>query len=198
MAGRPHWRPLVAENPAQMRTSTALVGLGANLGQPQTALALAVAGIARLPETSVRAVSRLWISEPVDAEGPPFFNAVAQIDTALSPLELLAGLQSLEQAAGRERPFRHAPRTLDLDLLTYADECWDTPVLTLPHPRMHQRLFVLMPLLELLPDHLIPGRGIARDMAKSLMQTGAQSLQPAPESASSPWWQWKPDSLRSL
>jgi len=93
----------------------------------------------------------------VDAGGPDFINAVVALDTGLAPLELLAELQALELAAGRERPYRNAPRTLDLDLLIHGDAALDTPVLTLPHPRMSQRAFVLVPLAEIAPGRVSPG-----------------------------------------
>jgi 2-amino-4-hydroxy-6-hydroxymethyldihydropteridine diphosphokinase len=103
--------------------------------------------------------SSFYRSAPVDADGPDFINAVAEVRTQLDPHALLAVLLGLEQQHGRQRPYRHAPRTLDLDLLLLADEQIDTPDLQLPHPRLHQRAFVLQPLAELAPDLLIPGRG---------------------------------------
>jgi 2-amino-4-hydroxy-6-hydroxymethyldihydropteridine diphosphokinase len=107
------------------------------------------------------ALSSAWRSAPVDAGGPDFLNAVAALDTALAPLELLDALQAIELAHGRERPYRHAPRTLDLDLLLYGDVRLDTPRLTLPHPRLGERAFVLCPLLEISPElaHLATGEG---------------------------------------
>jgi 2-amino-4-hydroxy-6-hydroxymethyldihydropteridine diphosphokinase len=95
----------------------------------------------------------------VDAAGPDFFNAVAALDTLLAPCELLAALQAIEQRFGRERPYRNAPRTLDLDLLLHGDVQLDSPTLTLPHPRLHQRAFVLLPLLEIAPALDVPGLG---------------------------------------
>jgi 2-amino-4-hydroxy-6-hydroxymethyldihydropteridine diphosphokinase len=104
-------------------------------------------------------LSNAWRSAPVDAGGPDFLNAVAALDTALSPLELLDALQAIELAHGRERPYRNAPRTLDLDLLLYGDVTLATPRLTLPHPRLGERAFVLQPLLEIAPklSHLAAG-----------------------------------------
>src|SRR4051812_22596444 len=131
---------------------TAYVGLGANLGEPLEALRLALQGLAHLPQTRVLRSSRIYRSAPVDAGGPDYFNAVAEIATSLDAFELLEQLQQLENAAGRERPYRNAPRTLDLDLLLYGDERIDSVVLTVPHPRMRERAFVLLPLQELAPD----------------------------------------------
>ncbi|MDP3702445.1 MAG: 2-amino-4-hydroxy-6-hydroxymethyldihydropteridine diphosphokinase [Hylemonella sp.] len=128
---------------------TAYVALGANLGDARGALRQALHGIATLPQTQLVLASSLYRSAPVDAAGPDFINAVAELRTGLGPYELLAALQGLEQAAGRERPWRNAPRTLDLDILLYGELRQDDPVLTLPHPRMLERAFVLLPLAEI-------------------------------------------------
>lgn len=138
---------------------TAFIGLGANLGDAQRALQDALRGIARLPATDLVRSSRVYRSEPVDAGGPDYFNAVAEVRTGLGAPELLAGLQALEQAAGRERPWRNAPRTLDLDLLLYGDESFDEPGLTVPHRRLHERAFALEPLADLDPGLVVPGHG---------------------------------------
>jgi 2-amino-4-hydroxy-6-hydroxymethyldihydropteridine diphosphokinase len=129
----------------------AWIGLGANLGDARAALRAAVRALAALPCTRVLRVSSLYRSAPVDAGGPDYLNAVAELCTPLAPLALLHALQSIEQAAGRERPYRNAPRTLDLDLLLHGDERLDSPELTVPHPRMGERAFVLLPLAELAP-----------------------------------------------
>lgn len=130
---------------------SAWIGLGANLGDARAALRAAVRALAALPGTRVLRVSSLYRSAPVDAGGPDYLNAVAELDTPLAPLALLHTLQSIEQAAGRERPYRNAPRTLDLDLLLHGDERLDSPELTVPHPRMGERAFVLLPMAELAP-----------------------------------------------
>lgn len=135
---------------------TAYVGLGANLGDSRAALGQALEELGRLPRTAVVCVSSLYRSAPVDASGPDFLNAVAELRTALGPYELLAELQRIEAAAGRERPYRNAPRTLDLDLLLYDRLAQDDPVLTLPHPRMRERAFVLLPLAEIAPGQVDP------------------------------------------
>lgn len=130
----------------------AYVGLGANLGDPRAALQQALQQIAALPGTQLLRRSSLYRTAPVEAQGPDFYNAVAELETTLAPAALLQALHGIEQAHGRLRPYRNAPRTLDLDLLFHGDAVVDTPGLHLPHPRLHQRAFVLAPLLELQPD----------------------------------------------
>ncbi|AVO40188.1 2-amino-4-hydroxy-6-hydroxymethyldihydropteridine diphosphokinase [Simplicispira suum] len=136
--------------------TAAWIGLGANLGDRTAALRTAFAALAALPGTRLRRVSSLYRSAPVDAGGPDYLNAVAEIATQLPPHDLLAALQAIEHAAGRERPYRNAPRTLDLDILLYGDLRLDTATLTLPHPRLHERAFVLLPLAELAPERVLP------------------------------------------
>jgi 2-amino-4-hydroxy-6-hydroxymethyldihydropteridine diphosphokinase len=137
----------------------AFIGLGANLGSTLATLEAAVAALARLPQTELQRCSAWYRSAPVDASGPDFVNAVVQLETRLAPHELLAHLHVIEREHGRERLFRNAPRTLDLDLLLYGDTSITTPTLTVPHPRLHQRAFVLLPLAELWPQGVVPGRG---------------------------------------
>jgi len=122
----------------------------------------------QLPQTEWLGRSSFYCTTPVDASGPDYLNAVAVLRTGLSPEALLAALQAIEQAHGRERPYRNAPRTLDLDLLLHGIKVLDTPALQLPHPRMHQRAFVLAPLLEIDPGVQIPGRGAAVDWLAGL------------------------------
>jgi 2-amino-4-hydroxy-6-hydroxymethyldihydropteridine diphosphokinase len=154
---------------------TAFIGLGANLGDAQQALVQALAQLARLPSTRLVRSSRIYRSAPVDAGGPDYLNAVAELQTALTAPELLAQLQALERAAGRERPYRNAPRTLDLDLLLYGHARIDSAALTVPHPRMHERAFVLLPLQE-----LAPGRVEPRDLAG----VAGQRIAPLPPASS--------------
>jgi 2-amino-4-hydroxy-6-hydroxymethyldihydropteridine diphosphokinase len=142
----------------------AYVGIGSNQGDARAHVLAACEELAHLPDTYLAARSSLYRSAPVDAPGPEYVNAVAALDTELSPAQLLDALQDLERRHGRERPYPNAPRTLDLDLLTYGDTVFASPMLTLPHPRMHQRAFVLQPLLELDPSAEVPGRGRARDL----------------------------------
>ncbi len=138
----------------------AYVALGANLGEAAAVVASAIDALNRLPDTRLEARSHLYRSAPVDAQGPDFINAVAAVSTRLTAPDLLLALQQLEQRAGRERPYRNAPRTLDLDLLLYGDACIDSPSLTVPHPRMMERAFVLIPLAEIAPD-LVPAAALA-------------------------------------
>ena len=140
------------------------IGLGANLGDAEATLKSAVAALAALPLTALSACSQIYRSAPVNAQGPDYLNAVAEVATALPPEALLRELQGIEQAHGRERPYRNAPRTLDLDLLLYGDQTIATPELTVPHPRMHQRAFVLLPLQELAPELAIPVHGKLTDL----------------------------------
>ncbi len=137
-------------------STTAFVAIGANLGDARQTVRQAIEALNALPQSRVAAQSSLYRTAPVDASGPDFINAVVALETALEPLALLAELQAIEARAGRERPYRNAPRTLDLDLLGHGDQVMDTPTLTLPHPRMHQRAFVLVPLAEIAPDQVSP------------------------------------------
>ena len=130
---------------------TAYVGIGANLGDARQAVTRAVDDLGHLPGTRLVARSSLYRTAPVDANGPDYVNAVAAVDTRLTAPDLLAHLQALEQRAGRERPWRHAPRTLDLDLLLYGAARIESAVLTVPHPRWQERAFVLVPLAEIAP-----------------------------------------------
>ncbi|HPR06410.1 MAG: 2-amino-4-hydroxy-6-hydroxymethyldihydropteridine diphosphokinase [Zoogloeaceae bacterium] len=138
----------------------AFIGLGANLGDPVTAIAEACEALAALPDTRFVARSGNYRTAPVGVSGQPdYINAVAQIDTRLSPMALLVALMDIETRHGRTRDFTMAPRTLDLDVLLYGDQQIALPGLHVPHPRMHQRAFVLVPLAELAPTQEIPGIG---------------------------------------
>ena len=144
---------------------TAYIGLGANLDDPAAQVELAMEELARLAESRLTARSSLYASAPVGyAEQPDFINAVAAIETRLSPRALLEALLDIEHTHGRNRTFRNAPRTLDLDLLLYGDAHFHEENLTLPHPRMHERAFVLLPLLEIAPELVIPGHGQANTL----------------------------------
>ena len=140
-----------------MAPATAYIGLGANVGGDLKALRATLGSawraLAALPDAQVLATSSLWRSVPVDAGGPDYLNAVVALRTSMQPLELLHALQAIEHAHGRQRPYRNAPRTLDLDLLMFGDTTLNLPELTLPHPRLHLRAFVLRPLLEFAPEH---------------------------------------------
>lgn len=155
----------------------AFIGLGANLGADlRLALEEGLRGIAALPGTRVLAVSGAYRSAPLESCGPDYLNAVACVETALTPQTLLDALLAIEAAHGRQRPYRNAPRTLDLDLLSYADLCLDTPTLTLPHPRLQQRAFVIRPWLELAPDLALPGIGRLADCLPSLQDQALERL----------------------
>ncbi|MDN3921932.1 2-amino-4-hydroxy-6-hydroxymethyldihydropteridine diphosphokinase [Roseateles violae] len=158
----------------------AYIGLGANLGVDLIGtLERALAALAALPQTRLVAVSPAYRTTPVDAGGPDYLNAVAALDTALAPLDLLDALQAIEQAHGRERPYRNAPRTLDLDLLLQGECSLQTPRLSLPHPRLHERAFVLRPLLDLAPALQVPGLGALRERLPAVAGQRLQRLDQA-------------------
>jgi 2-amino-4-hydroxy-6-hydroxymethyldihydropteridine diphosphokinase len=140
--------------------NTAYVALGANLGDPKATVLAAFAALANLPESRVARCSSLYRTAPVGIlSQPDFVNAVALLETTLAPEALLDALLDIEARFGRIRRERNGPRTLDLDLLLYDDIELDLPRLTLPHPRLHLRAFVLLPLAEVAPDLAIPRRG---------------------------------------
>ena len=153
-------------------TVTAFVGLGANLGDARLTITDALVSIKRMVGVDSCEAARLYGSEPVDATGPAFINTVVKLTTHLSAIALLDQLQRIETAFGRQRPYPNAPRTLDLDLLWYDGINMDTPRLTLPHPRMHLRAFVLKPLSELAPDLTLP-QGSIKEL---LLTVEAQSI----------------------
>lgn len=132
-------------------STLAYIGLGANLGDARQTIAAAIQTLRDSSGVLALRQAPLYSSDPVDAQGPVFINTVVAVDTTLDPLPLLDLLQAIEQAHGRERPYRNAPRTLDLDLLLYGAQTINTPRLSVPHPRMHQRAFVLRPLQDLAP-----------------------------------------------
>ena len=151
----------------------AYVGLGANLGDALATLSVAALTLRHAPGVTSCRLSPVYRSAPVDAQGPDFYNAVAALQYQGSSLLLLDLLQQCEQAHGRERPYRNAPRTLDLDLLLHGDTVLCSDRLTLPHPRLHQRAFVLRPLLDLQPGLQAPGLGA---LAAYLPQVEDQAL----------------------
>jgi 2-amino-4-hydroxy-6-hydroxymethyldihydropteridine diphosphokinase len=133
---------------------TAWIALGGNLGDARATVLSAFEALARMPHTQLLARSRLYRSAPQEASGPDFINAVAGLHTALSAPDLLDALQATENDFGRQRPYVNAPRTLDLDLLLYGDARIDSPRLTVPHPRMRARAFVLRPLADVAPERV--------------------------------------------
>ncbi|HEX2282210.1 MAG TPA: 2-amino-4-hydroxy-6-hydroxymethyldihydropteridine diphosphokinase [Thermomicrobiales bacterium] len=152
--------------------ATAYIGLGANLGDRLATLRTAVQRLEILGR--ITGISRLYETEPVGyLEQPPFLNAVVALETELAPGELLGALLGIERGLGRERSFRNAPRTLDLDLLLVDDLVLNTPEATLPHPRLHERAFVLVPLAELAPAMVHPGSGLTvGELARALPDAG--------------------------
>lgn len=155
----------------------AYIGLGANLGEAYATLKQAVVELANNPGVSQLTLSKYYRSAPVDSSGPDYVNAVASIHTRLSAQDLLATLQDIENRHGRTRPYRNAPRTLDLDLLLYGTATINEPNLIVPHPRMHERAFVLKPLSDLAPD-LRLAQGSLDDL---LAQCADQKLEALPD-----------------
>jgi 2-amino-4-hydroxy-6-hydroxymethyldihydropteridine diphosphokinase len=143
----------------------ACIGLGSNLGDRIGALDRAFDEIAALPTTSLIARSSYYESAPLDAPGGDYVNAAARVRTALAPLALLRELQAIEARHGRTRPFANAPRTLDLDLLLYDGVVMRTAELELPHPRLHERAFVLVPLAEIAAELEVPSYATVGEMA---------------------------------
>jgi len=127
-------------------------GLGANLGQARLSLDSAILALGKLPETLLVGCSSFYQSAPFQADGPDYINAVVHLQTRLNAIDLLRAFQRLEDLAGRERPYRNAPRTLDIDLLLFGDGNIQSSALQVPHPRMRERAFVLLPLSELAPE----------------------------------------------
>jgi len=158
-----------------MMKHRAFIGLGSNLANPSAQVLQAMQAIGGLPATRVLARSSLYRSAPVGyLDQPDFINAVVKIETELAPHALLDALLALEQEHGRTREFQNSPRTLDLDVLLYDDLQHHQHGLTVPHPQMHRRAFVLRPLLEIAPDCEIPGIGAA---AQALQQCNDQQLE---------------------
>lgn len=156
----------------------AYIALGANLGDPQAAVRQAIAALDQLPQTRLLQASSLYLTAPVGLlDQPDFVNAVAAVETSLAPEALLQALLAEELQQGRVRSIANAPRTLDLDILLYGDQVLDTPSLTVPHPRLHLRAFVLVPLAEIAPELRLPGRG---SIAAWLPAVANQAIRRAP------------------
>ncbi len=148
--------------------SIAYIGLGANLGAAKETVSLAAQALHAHPQIAVLTLSSIIQTKPWQAVGPDFFNAVAKVETSFKPLDLLSALQAIETQFGRQRPYLNAPRTLDLDLLLYDQMSLNHPSLIIPHPRMHERDFVLRPLLEIAPEITIPVHGSAKQCLENL------------------------------
>jgi len=155
----------------------AYVGLGSNLGDRSAHLLLGLSALSRLPDTHLLRLSPVYETEPVGPPQPPYLNLVAELETELAPRALLLEMLRIERALGRERRERWGPRTLDLDLLLYGDLVLEEEGLTVPHPRLHQRAFVLVPLLDLLPEgrHPLLGQSF-RELLASLDTSGVRPL----------------------
>ena len=146
----------------------AYIGIGANLGDAQKSVRQAIDRLSGLPKTRLVRQSSLFRTAPIDAGGDDYVNAVACVKTQLEAHELLAQLQAIENEFGRERPYVNAPRTLDLDILLYGNRQIDSASLTVPHPRLTQRAFALIPLLQIDPLIAIPGKGAAHLFAPAV------------------------------
>jgi 2-amino-4-hydroxy-6-hydroxymethyldihydropteridine diphosphokinase len=159
-----------------MKSVTSYVGVGSNLGDALHNVKAALVTLHHLPQTELHSSSSLFRSAPIDASGDDFINAVVRVETRLSAESLLAELQKIELSFGRERPFRNAPRTLDLDVLLYGELKISTGPLVVPHPRMLTRAFVLLPLLELDPNALIPGQGLASNYLEGVSDQAIHAI----------------------
>jgi 2-amino-4-hydroxy-6-hydroxymethyldihydropteridine diphosphokinase len=145
------------------------VALGSNLEDPEAQVQRGFDEIAALPATEIVRRSRLYRTAPVGyVDQPDFVNACALVETSLAPRELLDALLAVEQRRGRVRGLPNGPRTLDLDIVLYGDAVVDEPGLRIPHPRAHERAFVLVPLVEVWPDAVIPGHGSARECLRKV------------------------------
>lgn len=161
--------------------SLAWIGLGANLGRPQQTLAQALWALQALPETRLVAVSpAYWTAPWGEPDQPDFLNAVCCVNTTQPPQLLLQSLLAIESGLGRRREgARWGPRELDLDLLLFGDEVMDIPDLVIPHPRLHERAFVLVPLADLAPDLEVPGHGQVSDLLETLPADELDGIRPA-------------------
>lgn len=160
---------------------TVCVALGANIGEPVRQIEAGMVALAALPGTRLAARSSLYRSAPVGyTDQPDFINAVALIETALAPQALLEALMAIERTYGRVRDFPNAPRTLDLDIVLYGDSVVQEPGLTIPHARMLERAFVMVPLAEVAPDMQVPGRGRVSDLAGHVDAASVVQLQRMP------------------
>lgn len=162
---------------AALAADTVAIGLGANLGDAKQTLSWAVQALAQLAQTQLLAVSSLYRTKPIDSSGPDYLNAVALVRTRQAPLVFLQALQTLELQAGRERPYRNAPRTLDLDIELWGEWRSEDPVLIVPHPRMWVRAFVLVPLAEIASYCVTPAQ------LQAVADQGIERSQPQG------WWQ---------
>ena len=156
---------------------TAFIALGANVGDPASQIRAGLRALAALPQTKLAGQSSLYRNPPEGGmDQPEYVNAVARVETALGPRELLERLLEIERAHGRAREYPNSPRTLDLDIALYGERVVDEPGLTIPHPRMAGRSFVMLPLAEIAPDAVVPGKGRVADLAAKLNASGLVKL----------------------
>ena len=160
---------------------TAYVGIGSNLDGPAERVRRAARSLSSIPDTRLEALSSWYLTPPLGpADQPDYINGVAVLATALPPIALFESLRAIELRQGRRRGTRWGPRTLDLDLLVYGDVELDGPDLILPHPRMAERAFVLVPLAEVAPDALIPGLGVVMVLRDALPADSLRAIRPEP------------------
>jgi 2-amino-4-hydroxy-6-hydroxymethyldihydropteridine diphosphokinase len=160
-----------------MNPVRAVIALGSNLDGPQARVRRAFEELGALPSTRLLARSALYRTAPVGyRDQPAFVNACALVETSLGPRELLEGLLAIERRHGRVRDIPNGPRTLDLDVVLYGGLAMHEHGLTLPHPRAHERAFVLAPLLDVWPDAIIPGRGAASSFREAVRDQAIERL----------------------
>ncbi|MBF1293693.1 MAG: 2-amino-4-hydroxy-6-hydroxymethyldihydropteridine diphosphokinase [Neisseria sp.] len=162
------------------QTHFAVIALGSNLAEPARQVRAALSALEAHPQIQIEKTSSLYVTAPVGYDDQPdFVNAVCSVRTSLDGVSLLAVLNRIEADFGRERTFRNAPRTLDLDIIDFDGISSNDPHLTLPHPRAHERSFVMKPLAEILPDFVLGGHGRAADLAAALGEEGIRLLEEA-------------------
>lgn len=162
------------------QTHFAVIALGSNLAEPARQVRAALSALEAHPQIQIEKTSSLYVTAPVGYDNQPdFVNAVCSVRTSLDGVSLLAVLNRIEADFGRERTFRNAPRTLDLDIIDFDGISSNDPHLTLPHPRAHERSFVMKPLAEILPDFVLGEHGRAADLAAALGEEGIRLLEEA-------------------
>ena len=172
-----------------MMTDSALIALGSNLSEPVTQIQRAIKRLSEQEHICLQAASALYRTAPVGyTDQPDFINAAVHIETSLAPMVLLRVLNQIEAEFGRERSFQNAPRTLDLDMIDYAGQLWQTERLVLPHPRAHERGFVLIPLADIVPNHELGAHGSVRQLLQGVDVSDIERL-------SAPAWNGNATSL---
>ena len=172
-----------------MMRDSALIALGSNLSEPVTQIQRAIKRLSEQEHICLQAASALYRTAPVGyTDQPDFINAAVHIETSLAPMVLLRVLNQIEAEFGRERSFQNAPRTLDLDMIDYAGQLWQTERLVLPHPRAHERGFVLIPLADIVPNHELGAHGSVRQLLQGVDVSDIERL-------SAPAWNGNATSL---